>query len=306
MAGINKTLALAGAATVVVGAGALSVLSANNTSQINAFGTSLYFPGDLGSEKHPYYMSFSFRQYQRRSIFNRQFLKDTGMIRLPIPNQLIDSSQANYDQAEGGLLTGAAIEQALKASNSSADRIKSFMSAGGQTATAGAVTAAIAAIPGGMNGPLTSQVLQLGGVAMNPFLTVLFKSPTFKRHVFRWTLNASNPSESETLRLLVNKFKYHQLPDLSGYVGGTLLSYPDICLVGIYPETNYLYKFKPCVIETCTINYANEGQPAFFAMTDAPVSVSLEISLLEIEYWLKGDILEEQGQSQNIENGISY
>lgn len=292
------------AATVLGGIAVIANL--RNKSKIDAFGKSLYFPNDLGSAKHPYYISFSFREYQRRSIFDRKFLKDVGMIRLPPPNQLVDASTVNYDQTGSGLITGAAIENALKGSSSAADTAKN-LTFGNITASTsqgilgGAVGAAVTGLTGS-NSAMTSnvldQVLQIGGVAQNPFLTVLFKSPTFKKHQFTWTMNPKNEIETEIANNIVNKFKYHQLPDVSNYSAGTLLSYPDIVLVGLYPNDHYLYKFKPCVIESVVVNYSPDGQAAFFASTDAPVSISLQITLLEIEYWIKPDIIVAQDESK--------
>ena len=73
-----------------------------------------------------------------------------------------------------------------------------------------------------------------------------------------------------------------------------IILYPDIVLVGLYPNSKYMYDFKPCVLESVVINYSSDGHPAYFAPTDAPVSVTMQISLLEIEYWTKNDILNPQ------------
>lgn len=301
---------LIGAATFL--GGLATVANLRNSSTLDAFGASLYFPEDLGSTKHPYYISFSFREYQRRSIFDRKFLKDVGMIRLPPPNQLVDASSVSYDQKGNSLIVGAAIENALAGRSSLADTAKRLTGsniAEGTAGVAGAIgSGGLGAVAGlgvglvsGTNTAASNtldQVLQIGGVAQNPFLTILFNSPTFKKHQFTWVLNPSNENETEIANAIVNKFKYHQLPDISNYAGGTLLSYPDIALVGLYPNDHYLYKFKPCVIESVVVDYSHDGQPAYFASTDAPVSIKLQISLLEIEYWIKPDILVAQDESK--------
>ncbi len=300
-----------GAATIATAVAVAANLK--NESNLNAFGSSLYHPSDLGSEKYPYYMSFSFREYQRRSIFDRQFLKDVGMIRLPPPNQLIDAQRVTYDQTGSDIITGAVFENALRGSTSAADAARRFTAAG----AAGALAAGAAGARFGAGGVLgagavgltaigavaatgdvnqVQQFLQIGGVAQNPFLTMLFKSPTFKQHQFSWTFNPENEQETEIVNNIINKFKYHQLPDISNYSAGTLLSYPDIVLVGLYPSDKYLYKFKPCVIESIAINYAADGQPSYFTATDAPTTIQLQISLIEIELWIRGDIIAAQAE----------
>ena len=90
----------------------------------------------------------------------------------------------------------------------------------------GAVTGAASQVAGAAGIPV-DQVLQLGGLAQNPFLTVLFKSPTFKRHSFSWKLSPNSADESNTLRDIIQTFRSNMLPALSPNVGGTLLTYPN-------------------------------------------------------------------------------
>lgn len=294
---LTNAAASAAAATVAVtaaggaAAGIIGSLTKNN-SNLSAFlqpGSSLYFPGDLGSTKFPYYISFSFAQYQRRSIYDRAFLKDSGMVRLPPPNQLVDSNDVTYSQEDTGLIYGVGIDAAIRANTNLSDKVGAVAAAGISGAVAGAAAGASALA--GSVATAGANILSISGVAVNPFMTVLFKAPTFKKHRFSWTLNATNASESETIRNIVNKFKYHQLPDVTSAPAGSLLSYPDIVNIGLYPNNYYLYDFKPCVVESFSAVYSTDGQPAYFATTDAPVTVTIDMTLLEIEYFLRQDII---------------
>jgi hypothetical protein len=168
-------------------------------------------------------------------------------------------------------------------------------SAAAGAAINGVAKAAESLVPGS-----ASQGLQLVGLAQNPFLTVLFKQPTFKRHQFSWKLTPNNFQESNTLRDIINVFKYNMLPAMAPSTGGTLLKYPNMVFIQLSPKEDYLYKFKPCVIESMSVNYASAGMPSFFKGSDAPTDVTLSINLLEIEYWLKEDIA---GNSARIEAG---
>jgi hypothetical protein len=148
---------------------------------------------------------------------------------------------------------------------------------------------ATGAVASSLTGASTAEMLQLGGLAQNPFLTVLFKSPNFKKHQFSWKLAPNNAQESNTIRDIVNTFKSNMLPAMAPNAGGTLLTYPNIAIISLYPDESFLYKFKPCVIESMDVNYAIGGQPSFFKGTNAPTIVQISINLLEIEYWLKED-----------------
>lgn len=236
----------------------------------------IHFPADL--TKYEYYMTFEFSKYDRPTIFNPIQFLPSGKIRLPIPTSIIDTMRVNYSEEELGPIMGAALEN-LKAGNG-----------------AGAVTGTLAGTGLSLTGgPVRDPVLQMAGLAVNPFLTVMFKSPSFKRHAFSWRLSPNNPDESNKLKAIVDKFRYHSLPSLyngfGGHTGGTLLSYPDLTRPILNPDDRFTYKFKPCVIESLSINYAPGITPAFHDSTRAPESVEFQITLLEIEYWLKEDFL---------------
>ena len=102
-----------------------------------------------------------------------------------------------------------------------------------------------------------------------------------------WPGHSSNATDTARAVAVCNAFKYHSLPDLSGALAGTLLSYPDMVYISIYPQNKYMYNFKPCVIKGVTVDYASNG-PSFFN-TQAPSCITLSVNLQEIEYNLQRD-----------------
>jgi len=286
---IGGAIAAAGAA--VVGQAFLRTPAAVKNSKYTG---DLMFPSDLinTSSNRNFYMTIQFTEYQRRSIFNQPFLAATGGIRLPIPNNLIDTQSVNYDSsAKADATTGAAIEAGLKGRNGTSSGGLSFGSIG--SAIAGGIggkavqTASAAATTAGID---VAQGLQLGGLAQNPFMTVLFNSPTFKKHTFSWKLAPNNIDESNTLRDIIQTFRSNMLPAMAPNAGGTLLTYPNMAIINLSPDDSFLYKFKPCVVESMSVNFAAGGQPSFFKNSNAPTEVQIDINFLEIEYWLKEDV----------------
>jgi len=247
----------------------------------------MMFPGDLLDNRNAY-ISIKFKEYQRRSIFDQPFLPEVGGIRLPLPTQLSENQQVQWNPQGTDAATGAAIEAGLKG-KSSGGSIGAIAVDAAAGAAAGAANKALSATASSL-GIDVAQALQLGGLAQNPFLTVLFQSPVFKKHSFSWKLAPNNAQESNTVRDIINSFKSNMLPAMSGNAGGTLLTYPNMAIINLFPDDSYLYKFKPCVIESMDVNYATGGQPSFFRDTNAPVEVQLSVNFLEIEYWLKEDI----------------
>jgi hypothetical protein len=252
----------------------------------------LMFPGDLvdPSANRNSYIAIQFQKYERRSIFSQPFLNATGGIRLPLPNQLAEMQSVTYDPAaSSNPAVGAGIEQGLS-SGQGAGGAFGGIAAGAMNAANIKLQQATAGVATALTGANPAEILQLGGLAQNPFLTVLFKQPEFKKHTFGWKLAPNNAQESNTIKDIINSFKANMLPAMSPNAGGTLLTYPNIAIISLYPDETFLYKFKPCVIESMNINYAVGGQPSFFKGTNAPTLVEITINLLEIEYWLKEDI----------------
>ena len=241
---------------------------------------SLVFPTRL--ENQPFWMSFSFYEYKMPNVSQQNvYYKDKGTIRLPLPNSMVDDQKVQYNAESLNTVTGAAVN-AIQGSGSA-------IAAGIGIATKlSAVSGAASAI--GASKALEAG-LQMAGVSVNPFLTVMFKNPSFKNHAFEWKLSPSNENESMTVNSIVNAFKGNMLPDQNNALGGTLLTYPNIVQIAVSSNSKdyFTYVFKPAVIESFSVNYTVGGQPSFFGSTKAPTEVSIRLGLMEIEYWLSSD-----------------
>jgi hypothetical protein len=79
------------------------------------------------------------------------------------------------------------------------------------------------------------------------------------------------------------------LPGISK-TASIFFTYPGIVRIFLNPTSKYLYKFKPCVVESFSVNYAPNG-PAFYRKTTAPAALSVSITFQEVELWTKNDFL---------------
>lgn len=240
----------------------------------------LVFPTTLVQQE--LYFSFSFYKYLTPSWGGRTTgtFQDMGNVKLPMPNRMVDQQDIRFDEEKMPALLAAARE-------------------GVGATIQGAVGSALNSLTGGL-GRFGDPALQLGGLAVNPFLTIMFKSPTFKKHQFSWKLTPIDEKESQDLNRIVDVFRYHQLPNgVDGAGGNFLLGYPDIVYISVhkaqYPGSGGLfsYWFKPAVLESVSVDFSPQGQPSFFTKNGAgqyaPTAVELKMSLWEIEYWLKDD-----------------
>lgn len=242
------------------------------------------FPSDLPqTQNNDAGIVFQFYNYSRPSVLNPPNLISVGNVVLPLPGNLVDQQQLEWSQEN--FSTNPALGGALDAVAGKATFAdKAIEGAQAIAAGLGTTVATVASI-GNLN-----KILQMGGLVQNPFLTILFNAPAFKRHTFTWTFIPENPKDAAILRFITNKFRYHELPDISGGGTGLLLTYPDMVKPFIIPS-GFMYDFKYCVIESSRINYAPGATPGFQAKTLAPSAIEFTVSLLEIEYWLKRDIV---------------
>jgi len=246
------------------------------------------FPTDLTSVSQ-HYISFLFQAYQKRSINNAPFLRSRGTIRLPMPDNLKDDTSVKYDTKSLSPIVGAALD-ALSQGNLSDISISNIENAFNTTNARTAATIAGAQILANRNEELVNVAKAYTGITQNPYQTVLFQNPNFKEHSFTWKLIPSNAAESEKIKNIIRTLQFHMLPGVSG-APGLLFSFPSMVTVSLFPSSNYLYRFKPCVIDKVSVDYApgGESSPSFYRGTNAPTAVLLKISLQEIEYWTNKD-----------------
>lgn len=301
-AAVAPTAAVAGAAAAAADAGAL--IGERGSFIVND--QNVQFPSDLKTA----YISMRFEKYVRRSINEQPFFQPQETIRLALPGELTDNISVNYQTESLGSMVGAGVE----AISSTPGNISNLFSSGFsresierlgssiQGAAGGIGVTALQSIPRAIGNPggsglssilanqasnALSGLSALTGITPNPYQTVLFKSPNFKKHKFSWTLVPKNEQESRDIQFIISLFKYHMLPGISG-ANALFFSYPEILQIKLFPRDDYLYKFKPCVVETVSVNYAPNGL-SFYRVSGAPVAINFSIMLQEIEIWTKAD-----------------
>ena len=268
----------------VIGGAALAANLPGRDERANLFQRdSLTFPLDLITDFNKYYMSLRFVKYTKRAISDRKRITNDGVIHLPIPNQLNDTTSLSYPNVELGPLMGSFVEAAGSSTSTPLERATM-----GFEGAAAAASQLITGLPGGNE--ILNASSAITGLAINPFTTVVFKGPQFKTHNFSWKFFPKSKQESDRLTEIVQTIKYHILPGLLTS-SGVMFEYPEMVLINISPSEENLYKFKPCIIKSLNVNYAPSGGPSFFRNSlAAPTGIELKMELQEIEYFTKMDI----------------
>jgi hypothetical protein len=207
------------------------------------------------SDRPKYYTVFSMSQ----SGVAGTPARTTGTIVLPLPENLVDIQRVKYDEkpmSPLGMLSGITGVTVLP------DALRRFAFY-----------------------PL--------GLAPNDFQTIIFDRPTYKRHELRFKLAPKNYREAQTIRDIIWIFNNAMAPGTFGSgVGTALFTFPNLFNVMFRPNNGWLFKFKPCVLETFAVNYAGgDGRKAFYRNEGSdgdnpPESIMFTMHLLETEYWL--------------------
>jgi hypothetical protein len=216
-------------------------------------------------------------------------------IALPLPENIKDVTQVAY--SESRVLGGANALQAIMgvatgAISGSLGPISRFPSGGFNAAVQAAQGFAQPLIEPALNDLQAST-----GLTPNQMLTVLLQGPTYKTHSFTWKLYPKDPRESIVIKQIINELKIKSRPGTSLY--RQFFTFPRLFNLSFtingkehfneQDPQNYLFAFKPAVLEGISVNYTPSGQPALYKGTGAPDGVEITLNFKEVEYWLNGE-----------------
>jgi len=269
-------------------------IKTQNLKQLETFS---YFPAAM-----KYYIGFKIYNKVAESVitpFKKEKIVD---IYLPMPTNLVDSTDLVYDSVTLGPVAGAS-RNALQTARKELE--------GGVNAES--VTSLIKKVGGDslvekgktVIDVLAAQVLmsnsQTVGAAVarealraapNPFLATIFSNIQLRTHQFSYKFSPRSDNELFLLKEIVYNFRRAALPpskNIGLSTGSYLLGFPYEVEIEFYPNKNVPYFFKPCVITSVNFNYAPEGSPAFFKTGD-PVAIEFTINFQELEVITREDV----------------
>lgn len=235
------------------------------------------FPSDLP----PYFIKMSIGAYQRSSWAEIGSITSQATVVLPMPIQILDRQTTSYATEPlhivGGLTMG------MMAGDTGA------LGSGWDIAKGVAQSTVVANA-----GQVGQALLAASGRAINDFLTVMLKGPTYKKWTFTWKLSPKTPGETQTLIRLRKLLSDAQAPGLPKTLGSAFFTFPKVFQlsfehIGGSNLDNQLFKFKKAVLEDMAFNFTPSNVPSFYAQTLAPESVEISMSFLALEYYLAGD-----------------
>jgi len=262
----------------------------------------LVFPMDLST----HYMAFQFYRYMfDDNSFQERMLHNT--ILLPVPLQLVEAINVNYNEAALGAVGGQLSDLAAQADGEQIDAATKGVLAGAKALK----NAVVDTVSGRMSlssmlkqqnnnlgiasmgfrggdGAVAAGLNRFFGSAPNPHITTLFQGVGLRQHQFQWKLAPGSKAESNRLGQIINSMRASMLPE-RGKANMTL-KFPDECEIYIMGTgVDYMYHFKTAVIKSMSTNFAPDGVLSFFGETGAPTAVTLDLQLTETSIHTRED-----------------
>jgi hypothetical protein len=236
-----------------------------------------------------FYTRMSLRKYERPKPGDS--LKPTmrTYIRLPIPQQLIDSFNISVSGNNMELLGNLpnAVPQMQAAGKTLTDLYNSAKEGEG-AAIMNMVGMVAALTPGLSDSNLAKYSQSQLGVVRNPHLTTIFEGVALKTYQFTWRLSPKSESEARMMNSMIDYIKAFMHPAIIGE--GFALDYPYLATVEFVTGSSSanLPNVSDSFITGLAINSTGGGTAAFYRDGN-PVFIEISMSLQEIDIKTRAD-----------------
>jgi hypothetical protein len=220
-----------------------------------------------------------------------------------MPDTLLYSHSQSYDQLSlGGEIGGQALaagKSAVEAYNKGGlDEVKGSID---KTAIEGITQVVGQGVANALGSGQTGQaILAATGRVINPMLEMIYKSPAFRTFQFDFTFYPRDEREALEVQSIIERFRYHQAPELLEGAAGFLVP-PSEFDIRFYYGGNLnpnIPGIATCVLTTIDLNYAPNGFAAYevpgengpeLGRTGMPVAIQLTLQFQETTYLTKKD-----------------
>jgi len=237
-----------------------------------------------------FYTRMSLRKYERPKPGSTLTPTFRTYIRLPIPQQLIDSFNitvsgnnmdllGNFQQSAQMQAAGITLADKFNAETQGSNAAGSIMSMVGMVA---------ALTPGISDSNLARFSQSQLGVVRNPHLTTIFEGVALKTYQFTWKLSPKSESEARMMNSMIDYIKAFMHPEIVG--GGFALDYPYLATVEFVTGSSSanLPNVSDSFITGLSINSMGGGTPAFYRDGN-PVIIEISMTFQEIDIKTRGN-----------------
>ena len=213
-------------------------------------------------------------------------------------------SQGYAEQDLGTDLAGSA----LAAGKSALDKFKEEGIAAGAGSVAKSIGLEAAAAITGLIGDKTGGALFTAatGVVKNPMLEMIYSAPSFRSFQFEFTFYPRDEREALEVQRIIERFRFHQAPELAEGAGGFLIA-PSEFDIKFYYAGSQNPNIPPiadsCVLTQIDVNYTPNGFTAYevpgedkpsLGRTGMPVAIQMQLQFKETTFLTKADFRDDK------------
>ncbi len=242
---------------------------------------------------------------RRTDRLSKKPLINKGTILLPIPSNVADTNNVQYDSSTLNGLAAAGVKSAEDIMNinlgenifeqigTTVGNFKKSVAGGVGSTQAGqnAMTKFLASkalnIFGG-NVTANQLLARSNGEILNPNMELLFGGPTLRNFRFSFKLTPRNAKESQQVKLIIRALKRNMAPQAQGGTldsGNFFLKSPNVFHLRYRTGRKnhpFLHRFKQCFLTDMQTTYTGEGVHATYD-DGTPVSMQLDLSFKELQ-----------------------
>jgi len=207
-----------------------------------------------------------------------------GSIMLYAPHTRQENLKLNWAGDKIGQ-AGAVIKAGISGDN---ETVKSVINNRASLMEGGIKKLAGAAM-GGNSDAIVKDSFKSKGQAINPHMEMFFDNVDFRSFTFDFVLAPRNAPEAESIREIVNLFKYAASPSYeSSGAGGVFFKYPNVFEITFFNE-NETHKIATSCLTGVNVNHSGAGINSTF-YDNYPVETHLNLTFTELEIMHKGKI----------------
>lgn len=256
-----------------------------SASRGSSGGNSSYFTDGYPTNIRPkLFTKIDFFEYKRDISVARAERRQTGSIRLPVPEQYNDATSVRLSGDTSLGVYGAFADFVAKGKG-----IGDVISEAGESLYGASKQSLIntvfdiaSALPGGFDSTAQDLARSYSGIVPNPHVTTLFNGVNLKSYSFQWKVSPRNQQDADTLNRIINRIKGRSLPAIITVAAANYaLQYPDLVKLSIVgakqiEETGFAF------IERISVN-SSVGNSIAFYKDGQPVENTISIDLKEID-----------------------
>lgn len=236
-----------------------------------------------------FYTRMSLRKYERPNPGATYKASIETYIRLPIPQQLIDSFNITVSGNNMELLGNLSNAPAqLAAAGRTMGELYSAAKEGEGAAIMKMVGQVAALTPGISDTNLAKYSQSQLGIVRNPHLTTIFEGVALKQYQFTWRISPKSEKESQMMNRMLEYIKAFMHPEIIG--DGFALDYPYLATVQFVTGTSNinLPNVSDSFITGLAINSMGGGTAAFYR-DGTPVVTEISMTFQEIDIKTRKD-----------------